>query len=146
MAVIGGRNVGTNDLVVISAGIVMFIVSFFPLYGIGPYHDNTWNGGFFSLVALLLVLAVAGIAAARVFGGKTLPPVSGGTVSWTFIATAASLVAVLFLLLRWVTVPQYTSAKIGLYLGLIVAIVQTAFGYLSILKAGERLPWQKRTV
>ena len=36
-------------------------------------------------------------------------------------------------------------AKFGTYLGLILAIVQTVFGYLSIVAAGERLPWQKRT-
>ena len=34
--------------------------------------------------------------------------------------------------------------KFGTYIGLIVAIVQTVFGYLSIVPAGERLPWQNR--
>jgi hypothetical protein len=145
MAVIAGRNVGTNDLVVIGAGVLMFVDSFFPLYGIGPYHDNSWNGGFTAILPLLLVLAVAGLAAARVFRSVALPPVAGGAVSWTFVSAAASALAVLFILLRWVTIPQYTSAKVGLYIALVIAIVQTVFGYLSIVAAGERLPWQKST-
>ena len=34
MAVIGGRNVGNNDLVVMGAGALMFIDSFLPWYGV----------------------------------------------------------------------------------------------------------------
>jgi hypothetical protein len=143
MADIAGRNVGTNDLVVMGAGVLMFVDSFFPLFGIGPYHDNSWNGGFTAIVPLLLMLAVAGLAASRVFRNVTLPPVANGAVSWTFIGASASALAFLFVLLRWVTIPQYTSAKVGLYIALIIAVVQTVFGYLSIVAVGEKLPWQK---
>ena len=157
MAVIGGRNVGTNDLVVISAGIVMFIVSFFPWYGVSVKgfsgaSASGWNSGFGAWFSVLLVIAVAGAAAARVFGNKTLPSVAGGAVSPALIAAGVSVIAVIIILLRWVTYPDAgglsgvsAGAKFGTYLGLIVAIVQAVFGYLSIVAAGERLPWQNRT-
>ena len=54
---------------------------------------------------------------------------------------------VIILLIRWLTYPSaaarnHAGAQIGTYIGLIVAIVQTVFGYLNIVAAGEKLPWQ----
>jgi hypothetical protein len=164
MAVIGGRNVGTNDLVVMGAGALMLIDSFLPWYGVsfkgisgvagargGSASVSAWHflGAWFPM---LLILAVAGVTAARVFGGQTMPTVANGAVSWTFITAAVSVLAAIIILLRWVTYPSASGigfsagAKFGTYLGLILAIVQAVFGYLSIVAAGERFPWQKRTV
>jgi hypothetical protein len=145
MAVIAHRNVGTNDLVVMGTGALMFVDSFFPLFGVGPFSDNSWNGGFLGIMPLLLMLAVGGVTAVRVFGGRAMPTVGGGSLTWTFLTAAASVLAAVLVLLRWVTIPQFTTAKIGLYLALIIAIVQGVFGYLSIVAAGEKLPWQNRT-
>ena len=38
MAVIGGRNVGTNDLVIMGAGVLMFIDSFLPWWRRRDFH------------------------------------------------------------------------------------------------------------
>ena len=154
MAVIGGRNVGTNDLVVMGAGVVIFIDSFLPWYGASFAGFSStvsgWNAGFGAWFSILLLIAVAGVTAARVFGGRSMPAVGGGSVSWTFITAAVSALAFIIMLLRWVTFPSGShgvsaGGKFGIYLGLIIAIVQTVYGYLSITKAGEKLPWQKRT-
>ncbi len=157
MTVIGGRNVGTNDLVVMGAGVLMFIDSLLPWFGASfaghSSSTSAWGAGFGAWFSVLLCMVVAGVVAARVFGGRAMPPVGNGSVSWAFITTAISALAVLIILLRWVTYPSGPSipgfsagAKFGTYLGLIIAIVQTVFGYLSMVAAGERMPWQKRTV
>ena len=154
MAVIAGRNVGTNDLVVIGAGVLMFVDSLLPWYGASyqGHSSNTgaWSAGFGAWFSVLLVIAVAGVAAARVFGGRSFPPIAGGVVSWNFLAAAVSVLALIIILLRWVTYPSAPNypgfsagAKFGTYLALIIAAVQAVFGYLSVVAAGERLPWQK---
>jgi hypothetical protein len=160
MAVIGGRNVGNNDLAVMGAGVLMFIDSFLPWYGVTIKGASGFPGGSASVSAwhffgawfpLLLVLAVAGVTASRVFGGRTLPPIANGAVSWNLIAGAVSTLAALIILIRWLTYPSASGfgvsagAKFGTYVGLIIAIVQAVFGYLTITGAGEKLPWQKRT-
>jgi hypothetical protein len=160
MAVIGGRNVGNNDLAVMGAGALMFIDSFLPWYGVSFKGGGGFTGASASVSAwhfvgawfpMLLVLAVAGWTAARVFGGRTLPPVANGAVSWNLIAAAVSILAAVIILIRWLTYPSASGvgfsagAKFGTYIGLIVAIVQAVFGYLSVTAAGEKLPWQKRT-
>jgi len=153
MAVIAGRNVGTNDLVVMGAGAVMFIDSFLPWWGfnikgVGGGSVSGWHF-FWTWLSILLVIAVAGVAAARIFAGRSMPAVAGGAVSTNFITAAVSLLVVVILLIRWLTYPSAAGidagARIGTYIGLVVAIVQTVFGYLSIVSAGEKLPWQQRT-
>ncbi len=160
MAVIGGRNVGNNDLVVMGAGALMFIDSFLPWYGVS-FSGGGFTGGSASVSAwhffgawfpMLLVLAVAGWTAARVFAGRTLPSIANGAVSWNFVAAAVSAVAALIILIRWVSYPSASGvgfsagAKFGTYLGLALAIVQAVFGVLTITAAGEKFPWQKRAV
>ncbi len=160
MAVIGGRNVGNNDLAVMGAGALMFINSFLPWYGVTFHGAAGFAGGSASVSAwhfvgawfpMLLVVAVGGVTAARVFGGRALPTVANGAVGWGFITAAVSLIAAIIILLRWVTYPSASGpgfsagAKFGTYVGLILAIVQTVFGYLNLVTAGEKLPWQNRS-
>jgi hypothetical protein len=153
MAAIGGRNVGTNDLVVMGTGVLMFIVSFFPWYGASFAGFSStvsgWSAGFGAWFSILLVIAVSGVTAARVFGGRAMPAVGGG-VSWAFITAAVSALAFIIILLRWITFPSGShgvsaGGRFGIYIGLVLALVQAVYGYLSITAAGEKLPWQKST-
>ena len=131
----------------------MFIVSFLPWYGASflGHSDSVsaWSAGFGAWFSCLLVLAVGAVVAVRVFGGRPLPTIGNGSVSWSFILTAVSILAALIVLLRWLTYPSSSvsglsvGAKWGTYVGLVVAIVQAVFGYLSIMHAGEKMPWQK---
>jgi hypothetical protein len=154
MAVIGGRNVGTNDLVVMGAGALMFIDSFLPWYGVsihgfGSATVSGWNAGFGAWFSILLVIAVAVVAAVRVFGGRSMPAVGNGSVSWNLITAGVSALAFIIMLIRWLTFPSGghgvdAGGRFGIYIGLIIAIVQTVYGYLSITAAGEKMPWQNR--
>jgi hypothetical protein len=157
MAVIGGRNVGNNDLAIMGAGLLMFIDSFLPWWGVS-YHgigvSGTLSGWhfFWNWLSIILVVAIAGVTAARVFANRTLPPVAGGNYSWNLIQAALGVVIVVILLIRWLTYPSAPAhsgidagARIGTYIGLIIAIVQTVFSYLNLVASGEKLPWQQRT-
>jgi predicted negative regulator of RcsB-dependent stress response len=157
MAVIGGRNVGTNDLVVMGAGGLLFIDSFLPWWGVSFKGLDGFGGASGSLSAwhfsgawipVLLVLAVAGLTAFRVFGGQSLPSVANGAVTWNFITTAVSALAAFIILIRWLTYPSFAhtnaGGRFGTYIGLALAIVQAVYGYMNISAAGERLPWQQQ--
>jgi hypothetical protein len=153
MAVIGGRNVGNNDLVIMGSGVLMIIVSFLPWYGASFAGFSStvsgWNAGFGAWFSILLVIAVAAVTAARVFGGRSMPAVGNGAVGWGFITAAVSALAFIIMLLRWVTFPSGShgvsaGGRFGIYIGLVIAIVQTVYGYLNTVQAGEKMPWQKR--
>ena len=107
-----------------------------------------WSAGFGAWFSIILVIAVAGLTAARVFAGRTMPTVANGEFSWTFITAAVSALARSSSCIRWLTYPQRRpraspGAQFGTYIGLVIAIVQTVFGYLNLNAAGEKLPWQK---
>ena len=111
MAVIGGRNVGNNDLVIMGSGVLMIIVSFLPWYGAS-------FAGFGSTVERMehrlrrLVLDLAGDRRRGCHGSEGLrwPVHAGclgnGAVGWGFITAAVSALAFIIMLLRWVTFPS----------------------------------------
>ena len=112
MAVIGGRNVGTNDLAIMISGVVMFIVSFLPWYGVSFHGVARRSAQCSAGHSGRLVLGAAGdrgrrvCRGQRVFGSRSLPPVGNGAVSWGFILPAVSLLAAIIILLRWLTYPS----------------------------------------
>ena len=147
MPVIAGRNVGRNDLVVMAVGVLAFIDSFLPWYGIkgGGPSVSAWNSGFGAWFACLLLVFTAVSVAARVFAGRNTGAVGTTNVSWTLINLAVPVIAVIIVLLRWVTYPSlggFAGARVGTYVGLILAIVQSVFAWFSFASSGERLPWQ----
>jgi hypothetical protein len=156
MAVIGGRNVGTNDLVVMGVGVLAFIDSFLPWWGVdfkglGGGSVSAWHfvGAWFPVV---LMMAVAMLVVGKVFNGRSMGQIGTSPVSWNLVSVAVAAIAAIIILLRWVTYPGGHSggfdagARFGTYIGLILAIVQTVFAYLSLVASGERLPWQQRRV
>jgi len=146
VARIGGRDVATNDLGIMASGLVVFIASFLPWWGasIGGFSAsrNSW-GTDWGWLAVLLSLVVAASVAARVFRGLTIPAVGG--IGPALVTLAVSAVAVLVVLLRWLTYPDVPAgvsggAKVGTFLALIAAIVQTVFAGLNFKASGEPLP------
>jgi uncharacterized membrane protein YhaH (DUF805 family) len=147
-----GPNLNRNDLVVLGAGALMLVVSLLPWYGasyLGSSISTTaWDAGVGAWGSVILVVAVAGVAAVRAFGGGVFP--GNSAVIWNLVTAAVSGLAVLFILLRWATYPDPPSfpgfsagAKFGTYLGLILAVVQAVFGTLLIVSTGQ-LPWARR--
>ena len=157
MAVIGGRDVGTNDLAIMGVGVLAFIDTFLPWsgadYGIlGSRSNSAWTSGFGAWFSLILLIAVAGSVAAKVFAGRNTGAVGTSSVSWNLLNLIVPVVATIIVLLRWATYGtppglgvSNAGARVGTYIGLILAIVQAIFAYLALMSAGERLPWQKRS-
>jgi hypothetical protein len=151
MVQIGGRNVATNDLGIMGGALAMFIVSFFPWFGkdfgFASVSRNGWGTGFLSWLPILLSLAVAGLVAARVFGNVQLPSLQ---VGWNFLVLALLALAVLCLLIKLLIgwkpsgVNIHAARKVGIYLALIVAAIQTFFAFAAFKLSGEALPGGRR--
>ncbi|MEX5630976.1 hypothetical protein [Parafrankia sp. FMc2] len=150
MVQIGGRSVATNDVGVIGAGAATFIFSFLPWFSISTDFfgssvsdsANGWStdlgGWFWGWLAILLLVAVAGLVAALTFANLRLPTLP---VPLTAVLAGASGLAVLLLIIRWIAYPSVPSSydggpSFGLFIVLIAAIVQTVFNVLN-LRAGS---------
>jgi hypothetical protein len=148
------KKVNRNDQVILGAGILVLIVSlFFPWYtasasaGIfkASRHYNAWQG--FGILGILLLLAAAGIVAARVFAGAKLPTLPLGAN--VIVAGAAALGTVL-ILLEWLIFDPtngYNGPGIsqglswGGYLLLVIALAETYFAYMNMKASGEKIAW-----
>jgi len=154
MARIGGRDIATFDLGVLGAGLLAFIFSFLPWYGVkigsSSASANAWNMGFGAWFPVLLCMAIAGVVAAQVFAGVRLPAL--GPVQPALALVGAGGLAVLVILLRWVTYKRpdggdtaffggsiEAGAKAGTYLGLLAAIAITVLAFLRF-RSGETVP------
>ncbi|MFC4856449.1 hypothetical protein [Actinophytocola glycyrrhizae] len=144
MAEFDVKRVTTLEWAGIGAGLAAFIFSFLPWHsvsaGIVSASANAWSTGFFSLFAVLLLMAA---------GGLVLAPHLGVEVArLPLIWLALSGVAVLFILLQWLIIPndgvaEYgllgagieSGAGFGLILGLIAAIVSTVGAVLTFRAA-----------
>ncbi|MBX6388706.1 MAG: hypothetical protein IRZ08_06860 [Frankia sp.] len=147
MPKIGGRDVAIYDIGILAAGFVMFILSFVPWFSVEFRSEfvessdsaNGWQLGFWSSAAISLVLGVTVSTAFQVLGRTKVSSV--GPVPGELPPVVAGALAVLFILIRWVDLPEGgagvdTGAGVGLYLGLIAALALTAFTVLRLLQTG----------
>lgn len=106
------------DRLILIAGVLFFIDSFLPWYGIGFGGFNVnikgWSSGGLAVIAILLAIAATVFAAARVVGWKQ--PI--GTLKDGVVYLALGVGAFAFTLLRWITETSLT--KYGLYIALVL--------------------------
>jgi amino acid transporter len=164
MTNIAGREVRTPDLVLMGTGVVGLINSFLPWYradasdfrdlddlgdlrkavdffgsgsGSGDHVSvNGWSAGVLSLFATLLLLAVAVLVALKVFGVFKLQAV--GTYGPAFILLALSGLGLVFVVLKLLV--DHSWIYFGLWIGLILAVVQVFFVFGEFKTSGEKLP------
>jgi hypothetical protein len=138
------KQVSRNDKGLIGAGIVAFIASFLPFVGIsgnvlGVHYDahiNAWHG--YGILGLFLIFIAAGIAAARVFGGVSLPKLPVGP---NVLVAALALLGTLLVFLYGITYGNGTSIQWGGWILIIVGIVETVFAVMNFRSSGEKLAW-----
>ncbi len=148
------KQVNRNDQVVMGAGALAFILSFFPDYAItansllghGSAHYNGWQG--IGILSILLFMAAGGIVALRLFTQVRLPKLPLG---WNVIVAGAAALGTVFLLLEgFVLFDPYgvsgvpgvsTGFAWGGYILLILGIAQTAFAFFTMKESGEKLQW-----
>ena len=152
--------VTTLDWVVVGAGLLAYISSFLPWYradvsilGIERSATaNAWNAGIGAWLPVLL-LAVAGVVVLASATGVRLP------TSKSLITLGLSALAVIAILLRWMTFPDATGqnsldmdnvdvqgllavssgADVGLYIGLAAGIVAVVASFLTSRTSGAAL-------
>jgi hypothetical protein len=135
-----------GDKVILIAGVALFIVGFFPWYHAGggtygvagvtvvnipTFNSNGWQspGSLWSIIAILLGLAMAGVIAVRELAKPGTLPADVGGFSWPKIELGAAVIAAVVTLIKLVSPPSGWSLSIGAYLGVVAvaALVVGAF-------------------
>lgn len=137
------------EQVVLGAGVLAFIVSFFPFYGASfnagglsiSSSVTAWHS--YGFLGMLLVLAATAVAAVRLFSPKTLEGLPVGGNLLVFVLSAVGTVLVI---LRGFTYTHASGAggsvgvKWGGYLLMIILIVQAVAAFMLFRKSEEVLP------
>jgi hypothetical protein len=133
------------------AGVLAFIVSFFPWYsfdvaGFASGSASAWNTGFLAWFSVLLLMGAGVVVLLPHFGVQ----VNRLPLTWLSLSGAA----VVFILIRWLTLPDGgmgdfgllgdsgidAGAGFGLVVGLIVAIVSAAAAFMTFRAAPKQAP------
>jgi hypothetical protein len=145
------RSLNRNDQVVLGAGVLAFIASFFPFYGVtinvggfsGSSSIDTWHS--YAILGILLVIAATLLAAAQVFASGSLPELP---VSANFLVAGLSALGTLLIIVRGFTYDTASAPggsvglKWGFYVVMILCLVQVAFAVMRLRASGEQMPWQ----
>jgi hypothetical protein len=156
------RSLPPFDLGILIAGVLIFIVSFFPWFGVSSSgtsvggftvpginaSENAWHS--YSVLALLLLLLATGVAAVAIFAAGATPQLPIG-LRW--ITAGLSALGGLLYVIRVFTLPHHSTgiagfkasegAKWGAWLLLIVVLVHVACSVISALSSDEQVPWQR---
>jgi hypothetical protein len=123
----------TGDKVIAGSGIALFIISFFPWFGIEAgfvdYSESGWSS-IFSMLAILVAIAMVAITLLPHFGVQ-LPELG---MPWNQVMFIAGIVVGALVLLQLLigssTAGVDLDRKIGVFLGLVAAAGVAAGGFL----------------
>src|SRR5437764_1814220 len=118
------------DRMILIAGLVFLIVSFLPWIGIGPLSASGWSSGGLAVLAILLALLALAFAVVRALGVD----MDLGTVEDGLIYVVLGGGALLFSLLRLITLPRLFGARYGLYVALIAGAFLTYGRWMKLQK------------
>jgi hypothetical protein len=132
------NTLSNGEKLVLGGGVLMLIASILPWYKIDFGLDGIVDASFsrngwqepatpWSLLAILIAIALAASIAAVRFGNVQLPAMSGG-MSWGMIYLGGGGLVALLTLLVLISESSYLSY--GFYLAIIAAIAIAAGGYL----------------
>jgi hypothetical protein len=123
-----------GEKIILPAGVVLFILGFLPWYSVdlGPFGSWSHNGwqspaSFWSILAILIGLAMAVVVGLKAFSTVVIPDNVGGA-TWPKIHLAAGVVALVFLLIKFLG--NHDNTAYGLYLSIIATAALAAGGFL----------------
>ena len=126
-----------GEKIILPAGVVLFIVGFLPWYNVSASYEGfsaskSWNAwsefdAFWSILAIIIGLAMAVVVGLKAFSTVAIPDNVGG-VTWPKIHLGGGVVALVFLLIKFLSNNDFTTY--GLYLGIIAAAALAAGGFL----------------
>jgi hypothetical protein len=151
----GGFNVSTinrNDLAVMIAGVVAFIASFLPYWGItvksgvpgfsGSSSISAWHS--YATLGLLLLFAAAIIIAIKTFASLPTMPIGIHVLAAALAAVGTLLVIIRAFTIDSLDLPGISAGvKWGAYILFIAGIAETVFALLGMRESGESVPWQQ---
>src|SRR4030067_934698 len=116
---------GMGEKIILVAGVVLFIDGFLPWYnvdlGIVSVSRNGWEspGGIWSILAVLIGLAMAGVVAAKTIAGVAIPEHVGG-LPWPKIHLPGGVAAPARVLIKLLNESSYLG--FAFYVGIIATL------------------------
>lgn len=135
------KEMSNGEKVIAVSAVVLLIDSFLPWYSVdlgpfGSYSRNGWQApsSFFSLLAILIGIAMGALVIVKALGAVELPE-KLGNIGWGLAYLVGGAVAFVFVLIKWLGNTDYTA--FGLYLGLLCTAGLAAGGFLTAKERGE---------
>lgn len=129
------KGLGVGAQIIVIAGIILFIVGFLPWYSVdlGPFGSvdrNGWEspGAFWSMLAILIGLAMGGLIVARALTAPGTIPDNISGFTWPKILLGAAGVAALFIVIKLIN--ESSHLAFGFYLGILCVAALCAGAYL----------------
>ena len=123
-----------GEKIIIIAGLVLLIDGFLPWYSVdlGPFGSVTRNGwespgALWSLLAILIGLAMSGVVAVKALTEGVIPENVGG-FTWPKILLGGGAAALLLVVIKFLN--ESSELGFGFYLGFIAAAALAAGGFL----------------
>ncbi|HEY5200349.1 MAG TPA: hypothetical protein VIK18_18710 [Pirellulales bacterium] len=143
------KQIKRNDQVILGAGILFLLLSFFaPFYGytgptvrgFGGGHYTAWHS--YGFLGVLLIIIAVGIVAARVFGNASLPALPVGP---NVLVAGLATLGFLLLLIRGISYPSATDVGLmwGAWVLFILAIAVIVGAFLNFKASGEKIAWDQ---
>jgi hypothetical protein len=120
-----------GEKLIAGGGVVMLVASFLPWYRVSFLGVSaSWNGweapgAIFSILAILLAVALAGAVLAPKFGNVTLPAL--GSITWGQAFLGGGAAVLVLVIIKFLN--ESSSLSIGFYLGFLAAVAVAAGGY-----------------
>lgn len=99
------------------------------------FNWNGWSAGLGAWLPMLLLLALGAVAVLPAFGNNLALP-----LGLPLLGSLVGALSFVIVLLRWITLPSEMgasmSAAFGLYVGLLLGIAATAFGWVAYRAGG----------
>lgn len=145
-AIEGIKALGVWEKITLAAGAVLFVAGFLPWYSISvgsvTFSRNGWQspGAMWSVLAILIGMALAAVVALRKLSDANIPEEIGG-LTWPKIHLGAGTAALVFLAIKFLNESSYLG--FGFYLGFLAAAALTLAGFLMYREEKEgRTPLQ----
>ena len=123
-----------GEKIIVIAGLLLLIDGFLPWYSVdlGPFGDYTRNGwqspgGLWSMLAILIGLAMAAVVVLKGLTEVEIPDNVGGQ-SWARILLGGGVAALVLVVIKYLN--ESSSVGFGFYLGFIAAAALAAGGFL----------------
>jgi hypothetical protein len=123
-----------GEKIILPAGVVLFILGFLPWYSVdlgplGSFSRNGWEspGSIWSILAILVGLAMAVVVGLKASGTVAIPDNVGG-FTWPKIHLGGGVLALVLVLIKFLN--ENNSMGFAFYLGIIAAAALAAGGFL----------------